>query len=249
MGDLGLRRATPAAAVATPALRFAVGCFVGSGICHVFTGQEGLGIAQMALRVTESEAPIVRSVAGSLVSDTPVRARDIAINASDSGLGLFRLLVYIDGTLTEAQPFDPSRPACADLNPASPDPYELPGAYVCPTGSTSRGFSLAGLPADGEHAVRVLVEDAAGNATVALQRTVAFALPVDGLRCPTDGCVVPRPAPNGTNATPDAILKATTQGHTRRRVAQGQRTTIAGTITNSAGAPVSDASIDVQNLI
>ena len=105
----------------------------------------------MALRVTETEAPIVRSIAGSLLSDAPVRARDIAINASDTGLGLFRLLVYVDGKLTEAQPFDASRPACADLNPASPDPYELPGAYVCPTGSTSRSFSLAGLPADGQH--------------------------------------------------------------------------------------------------
>jgi hypothetical protein len=203
----------------------------------------------MALRVSEHEAPIVRSAAGSLVSDTPVRSRELAINGSDAGLGLFRVLVYIDGTLTETQPFDATRPGCADLNPASADPYELPGAYVCPTGSTSRSFSLAGLPADGQHDIRVSVEDAAGNATIALQRTVTFALPVDGLRCPSDGCVVPRPSFNGTNATADATLKATTMGRTRRRVSQGQRTMIAGTVTNPAGAPISDATVDVQSLI
>ena len=142
-----------------------------------------------------------------------------------------------------------SRPACADLDPSTPYPYELPGGYACPTGSTSRSFSLAGLPADGQHEIRVLVEDAAGNATVALQRTVTLALPVNGLRCPADGCVTPRPVPNGTNATPDATLKATTQGRTRRRVAHGQRATIAGTVTAPAGAPVADAIIDVQALL
>ncbi len=173
--------------------------------------------------------------------------RELAINASDAGLGLFRVLVYVDGTLAETQPFDASRPACADVDPSTPYPYELPGGYACPTGSTSRSFSLAGLPADGQHEIRVLVEDAAGNATVALQRTATLDLPVNGLRCPANGCVTPRPVPNGTNATPDATLKATTKGRTRRRVAHGQRTTIAGTVTTPAGAPVTNAVIDVHS--
>src|SRR3954454_20159578 len=253
--QLTATKGPPPGPIVTPALRVALGCFLGrsseggGGLCYIYTGREALGISQLALRVSESEAPVVRAVAGSPLSDAPVRARDIAINASDSGLGLFRLLLYVDGKLTEAQPFDASRPACSDLNPASPDPYELPGAYVGPTGSTSRSFSLAGLPADGQHDIRIAVEDAAGNATVALQLTVAFALPLDGLRCPTDGCVVPRPVPNGTNATPDAVLNATTMGHTRRRIAQGQPTTITGTLTTPAGAPIAGAAVDVESLI
>src|SRR3954454_16546487 len=248
--QLTATKGPPPGPIVTPALRVALGCFLGGGgLCYLYSGREALGISQLALRVSDGEAPVVRSVAGSLLSDAPVRARDLAINASDSGLGLFRLLLYVDGQLAESQPFDASRPACADLNPASPDPYELPGAYVCPTGSSSRSFSLAGLPADGQHDLRIVVEDAAGNATTALQRTVAFALPVDGLRCPPEGCVLPRPLPNGTNANPDAALKATTRGHTRRRVSQGQRTMIAGTLTTPAGAPISDATIDVQSLL
>jgi hypothetical protein len=253
--QLTATKGPPPGPIITPALRVALGCFLGrssqggGGLCYIYTGREALGISQLALRVSETEAPVVRSVAGSLLSDAPVRARDIAINASDTGLGLFRLLLYVDGKRTEAQPFDASRPACADLNPATAAPYELPGARVCPTGSTSRSFSLAGLPADGQHDIRIVVEDAAGNATVALQRTVAFALPVDGLRCLPDGCVVPRPVPNGTNAAADATLKATTMGRTRRRVDHGQRTTIAGTLTTAAGAPITDAAIDIQSLL
>ncbi|HWK25189.1 MAG TPA: hypothetical protein VNS09_01420 [Solirubrobacter sp.] len=253
--DISRTRGPVPQPVVTPTLRIAVGCFLGrsseggGGLCYLYTGREALGISQMALRVAETEAPAIRSVSGSLVSDAPVRARGIAINASDAGLGLFRLLVYVDGALTEAQPFDASSPACADLNPATADPYELPGGYVCPTGSTSRGFSLASLPADGQHEIRVLVEDAAGNATVALQRTVTFALPANGLRCPADGCVVPRPAPNGINATSDAKLSVTTKGRTQRRIGYGQRAAIVGTVTTSTGVPIIDATIDVYSLV
>src|SRR6478609_10973880 len=88
--QLTTTKGPPPAPILTPALRVALGCFLGSGgLCFLYTGREALGISQMALRVSETEAPVVRSVAGSLLSDAPVRGRDIAINASDNGLGLF----------------------------------------------------------------------------------------------------------------------------------------------------------------
>jgi hypothetical protein len=202
--DIGLIRATPPAAVATPALRFAVGCFVGSGICHVFTGQEGLGIAQMALRVSENEAPVVRSAAGSLVSDTPVRARDIAINASDTGLGLFRVLVYIDGALTEAQPFDPTRPACADVNPASPDAYELPVAPTCAPPARPRAASRSPACPPTEN-----TRSASWSRTPPATRRSPCNAPSPS-RCPSTGCAAPPTAASCRARCPTAPTRPPT---------------------------------------
>ena len=164
----------------------------------------------MALRVDRDRGARSCARSPARCSPTqPVRARD----ARDQRLrrrpravpraGLRRRHAHRGAAVRRLAP----RPAATSTPPA-PTPTSSPGAYACPTGSTSRSFSLAGLPADGQHDVRVDVEDAAGNRTVALERTATFDLPVDGLRCPADGCVAPRRAPNGA------------QRHARRR-AQG----------------------------
>jgi hypothetical protein len=60
---------------------------------------------------------------------------------------------------------------------------------------------------------------------------------------------VPRPLPNGANATPDAALKATTLGRLHRRIDLGQRAMIAGRLTTTTAAPISNASLEVQSLV
>ncbi len=143
---------------------------------------------------------------GPLAGDQPVRTRTVSINASDVGLGLYRLIVTVDGRVTETQPFAPAAADCRDVDPANADPYEFSSVSACPTASTSRSFVLSSLPTSGQHQVRVEVEDASGNRTAAIDRVTTFELPADGLRCPTDGCVRAPPTPNGANATPTARL-------------------------------------------
>ena len=209
-----------------------------------------LGISQMALRVSETEAPIVRSVAGSLLSDAPVRARDIAINASDTGLGLFRLLVYVDGTLTEAQPFDAVAARLRRPQPRQPRPLRAARRLRLPH-RLDLAQLLARRPARRRPARRPRRRRGRRRQRHHRPRSAPSPSP-----CPSTGCAAPPTAascparhPTGPTPPPTPRLKATTMGRTRRRVSQGQRTMIAGTLTNPAGAPITDAAVDVQSLV
>jgi hypothetical protein len=240
----------PAASVELPplrtaALRLGYGCATITPIyCFHFNGTEGVGLGQLALRVFDEHAPTVVSVAGALAGDTVVRRRELALNASDRGLGLYRVQLHVDGRLLETQPFDRDANSCRDLD-ASSDGIELSSGHACPTASTSRTLSFARLPLDGEHAVRVVVQDASGNQTVALDRTARFELPADELRCPSTGCVFVRPPPNGTNASPQARLSVS--GRRTMRAQYGRRVTIAGRLSDPRGAPIAAAQLDVTS--
>ena len=178
--------------LSTTLLRVSVGCLAvdGSwGRCSDPRGTAGLGMRRLALRVADTAVPVVSSLTGSPVSDQPVRRRELTLTASDSGLGLYRVLTYVDGALVDTQPFAAASTACRDVDPRSPSPYEFATARACPTAPSAATVRLGHLPSNGEHALRVVLEDAAGNRTIALDRTAGFALPVDELQCPRSGCV------------------------------------------------------------
>lgn len=230
--------------MSTPYLRIGYGCYEQGGKCQRPLTDESLGIRGITLRVADAEAPTVRGAVGPLAGDDPVRTRSLSINASDTGLGLYRLLVSVDGQLSESQHFDPSAAACRDADKSTPNAYEFNSASACPTGSSSRSFSLSSLPTSGQHHVRVDVEDASGNRTAAIDRVTTFDLPADGLRCPSEGCVHAPPQPNGVNAS--AAARLAISGKRTVRVAYGRAATISGRLVNASGAPITGAQLDVS---
>lgn len=230
--------------MATPFLRIGYGCYKAGSKCQRPLTDESFGIRGLALRVADFEAPTVTGAVGPLAGDDPVRTRTLSINASDTGLGLYRLLLSVDGQLSETQMFDPAAPACRDADSSTPNAYEFNSAAVCPTASSSRSFSLSSLPTSGQHHVRVDIEDASGNRTAAIDRVTTFELPADGLRCPPEGCVHAPPQPNGLNASATARLAIS--GKRTVRVAYGRTTTVTGRLVNSSGAPITSARLDVS---
>jgi hypothetical protein len=230
----------------TPFLRVGFGCYKDGNNCQRPPSGEMLGVRRMALRVADPAGPVVGGVVGPLAGDQVVRARALSVNASDAGLGLYRLIVTVDGRVTETEPFAPAAADCRDVDLTNPDPYEFSSVSACPTVSTSRSFVLSTLPTTGQHQVRVDVEDASGNRTAAIDRVTTFELPADGLRCPTDGCVRAPPTPNGTNATPTARLAIS--GRRRISIAYGRRHTLSGRLLNSSGTPIADAQLEVAEL-
>jgi hypothetical protein len=237
--------------LSTSALRLAYGCatLVPQPAIHCYhsTGREGVGLGQLAVRLLDQHDPTVGWVAGPLVSDPVVRRRELALNAADRGLGLHRARLFVDGRLVEEQPYDRGAAGCRDLDPATSG-YEFASGGACPTASTSRTLSFGGLPLDGEHVVRVVVEDATGNQTVALDRTATFDLPVDELQCAREGCVTARPRPgalNGVGASARARLSLA--GSRTVRVRYGRRVTIEGRLRGPSGAAIADAMLDVAS--
>ncbi|RKQ90816.1 hypothetical protein C8N24_0631 [Solirubrobacter pauli] len=231
----------------TPVVRIGFGCYRNGSNCQGPLRDEFLGIRRMTLRVADVAAPVVTGAVGPLAADEPVRTRMLSINASDVGLGLYRLIVSVDGRVTETQWFEPAATACRDADPNTADPYEFNAATACPTVSSSRTFHLSSLPASGMHQVRVDVEDASGNRTAAVDRVATFALPSDGLRCPTAGCVRPPPRPNGVNASPSATLAIS--GKRTLRLNYGRKATVSGRLVNSAGLPIAAAQLEVSQRV
>ncbi|WP_157592139.1 hypothetical protein [Solirubrobacter soli] len=232
--------------VPTPLLRIGFGCYKAGNNCQRPLSGEMLGIRRMVLRVDDMVSPVIGGVVGPLASDQPVRTRTVSINASDTGLGLYRLIVTVDGRIVETEPFSPAVTDCRDAEPTSADPYQFSSVSACPTASTSRSFVLSSLPTSGQHQVRVEVEDASGNRTAAIDRVATFELPADGLRCPTDGCVRAPPSPNGINATATARLAIS--GRRTISTAYGRRHTLGGRLVNASGLPIADAQLDVSEL-
>ena len=90
-----------------------------------------------------------------------------------------------------------------------------------------------------------MLEDAAGNRTIALDRTASFALPIDELQCPRSGCVTPAGALNGAGASaacPDRAAPAAPCAG----VPYGRRVAISGRAARGVAAPpIGGALVDV----
>ena len=123
--------------------------------------------------VTDSTDPSVGRVTGAVADDETLRgSAGLVVNASDSGSGVYQIVLKADGQVVDTQIADPNGGACADNRPGNADPYEFGQAVPCRL-SVSRALSLdtTKLP-EGPVAIQVLVRDATGNEAVAVNRTV-----------------------------------------------------------------------------
>lgn len=130
------------------------------------------------LTLADDAAPqLVGPATGALASaDRLAGEVRVSLGASDAGGGVYRLILLVDGapavTLPADQHDDQGR--CADADPGAGDAYEFTDRAPCPTsvGGTWT-VDTAALP-EGAHGLRLVVEDAAGNRTVALDRSVTI---------------------------------------------------------------------------
>lgn len=201
----------------------------------------------------DRDAPAVTSVSGDAMTDSLwAGATGITVGATDSGGGVYRLGVEVDGEVKSWQ------------NLAAAPCVAWPGTVrtflspkPCPsTVGGGQQISTADLP-DGVHTVRVLVEDAAGNQTTAygpvtktLRRT-AEGTAVSGANGGGPGAAggsVSDPGPlNGTPASAEARIRARWTGRegATRSIRFNQRPKLDGQLTTPTGQPISDAFVRV----
>jgi hypothetical protein len=199
---------------ATATYLFGTRC-AGGAVCGPLTGSE----AKSHLRVFRAQAtledislPTVDLLRGRLTESTVHRGIEgFTIDASDTGAGVYRLIVELNGVERLSEVLDPSAGQCADQVPGNGTDYDFTTATPClPTVSGSRTLDTRLLP-DGNHTVRLIVEDAAGNRRVAygprtgwrVDNSVARIPPAAGLtpRPPAARAPLATPVPNGTPAT------------------------------------------------
>jgi hypothetical protein len=139
--------------------------------------------------VGDRRGPSAGSAAGDLATDATLRGTEaLTFTAADGESGVYRARAIVDGRPQPWTAVTPGSASCRDVNPANADAYEFAVRVPCPR-STSGELQLDTRAfADGEHALRVVVEDAAGNAVTVVHRdhvTVDNVAPPEALTAPS----------------------------------------------------------------
>jgi hypothetical protein len=121
-------------------------------------------------------APPEGSVRGGTLASAAVLGADAEVDVAvtDAGTGAHRAKLLVDGVRVGGwQPLAPASATCRDAVAGDGPPGFL-APVPCPLATTATlRFGLAAVP-PGEHAVALVVADAAGNETTVLRRTARF---------------------------------------------------------------------------
>lgn len=132
------------------------------------TTAAAVGIRAMVVTLRDPHAPEVSAVSGPLAEAETLRGTEtLSFTASDRGMGLYRAFVNVDGQDVSATIVDPNDGRCADAGADETTPYEFVRRVPCKLSASGEVSLDTTTLADGEHTLRVQLEDAAGNRVTA----------------------------------------------------------------------------------
>ncbi|HYM55450.1 MAG TPA: hypothetical protein VES97_08815 [Solirubrobacteraceae bacterium] len=222
--------------------------------CTLAAGQWEYRIFGGEISLNAPKDPQASDTSGPLVTESPLRGTEsITFSAADEGPGLAYAKSLVDGNVVQSQIIDTNGGHCVPVpgHDAYTWAYQLP----CRTSVGGRTYSLntAALP-NGLHHVQVVIEDAAGNKSIVLDRMVdtenAGMGPLGALPGPgaDSGRSTGVDAPNGTGASETAQLRLGVRGRITRTFAH-RALRLAGRLLNAQGHPIVGATLDVSQQV
>lgn len=155
----------------TPGATINIATFCATQGGYPCNGSAGANLYAADISMLDTSQPYAVTASGDLVKDGAISGqlsgtKTAVVQANDLGVGLFRAYVEVDGAVAaEGRVPDPAG-RCAPIAAAGGTRgflYRQP----CPlSGAASVSWDTTKVP-DGEHTVRVLMEDASGNITAA----------------------------------------------------------------------------------
>jgi hypothetical protein len=137
----------------------------GSNACGPYRAH--VTIPRATIELTDETAPVAVPSSGGLAGDDPIRGTaSLAFQASDLGGGVYRSILEVDGDEVARRQVDGTDLSCADVEPANGDAYEFSAPQPCPLDTSGEVTLDTTALHDGEHTIRISVEDAAGNVDV-----------------------------------------------------------------------------------
>ena len=123
-------------------------------------------IAESTMTLRDNSAPAATKVAGDLIANPQWRGTmPLSFTATDTGSGVYRVIVDVDGHDALGAVVDANDGHCADADATNTDAHEFLWAAPCRTSvAPQMAIDTGGLPL-GIHAVSIALEDAAGNRT------------------------------------------------------------------------------------
>ncbi len=144
-----------------------------SGPCPADARVSELSLTSAQIVLRDGTSPTVTELSGNLLPGNTVRGSGEAdFTAADSGPGIYSAQLSVDGTPQAAVLLDGNGGWCVDLGETSDGTRSFAHPDPCLT-SLSGAVSLDTTALrDGEHDVRLSVDDASGNATTAFNGTI-----------------------------------------------------------------------------
>ena len=215
--------------------------------CTLAAGQWEYRIFGGEISLNSPHDPQASNISGPLVTESPLRGTEsITFSATGEGPGLAYVKLLVDGVVVQSQIIDTNRGHCIPV--PGHDAYTWAYQVPCMTSVGGRTYSLnTALLPNGLHHIQVIIEDAAGNQSEVLNRTVTTenagagslsALPGPGSSVLLGG------APNGSNASESAALALGLRRSISRAFAR-RALRLPGRLVNSHGQPISGATLDV----
>ena len=215
--------------------------------CTLAAGQWEYRIFGGEISLNAPHDPQASNIAGPLVTESPLRSTEaITFSATDEGPGLAYVKLLVDGVVVQSQIIDTNGGHCIPV--PGHDAYTWAYQVPCMTSVGGRTYSLnTALLPNGLHHIQVIIEDAAGNQSEVLNRTVttenAGAGSLSALPGPGSSVLLAG-APNGSNASEGAALTLGLPRSISRPFAR-RALRLPGRLVNSHGQPISGATLDV----
>jgi hypothetical protein len=218
--------------------------------------------------LAENSTPSITNVTGSLASGAVKSGIErLTFSADDTGAGIYRTIVEIDGAPVATTTPNANGGRCVDAIPNDSDDHQFQHQVPCPLHLDGVTVPLDTRSlADGLHLLDVQVEDAAGNrssafggpTTIAVDNTPAPVQPTPVTPAPTTQQPPIHAIPGAAAATPGAIngvgggagaqiSVAVLQSSQRLvHVGYGRSVTLSGRLLTREGTPIANAVVEIQ---
>jgi hypothetical protein len=204
-----------------------------------------VAVASANLLLSSSSMPTASDFAGSLLTPGAHGTSALTFTAADTGPGVYRATVTVDGAVVYSETPNTNAGKCV---PVGSDPVS--GALMwdwqqpCPPSQTVVVPVDTSTMTDGEHALKVTLQSAAGNvSTVRAQTITTSNLTTISGKLTSDAPAAPEPQYA-------IVLDAPTQALMRgvRSAFRRSSLTLSGTLRNSAGVPAPGVTVSLTAL-
>jgi hypothetical protein len=235
------------------AIAVCVGPYEGATTCPANGGLDaGVYVSAADIELSNPATPAASGLGGTLLSPNARGTQDLTFAATDSGgPGVYTITVQIDGATVYSGTPDNNGGSCVALGKSN-------GVLMFDHSQPCKQSESVDLPintatvADGQHTLKVTVEDAAQNRSVVYDGTITIqnaptkvsslgALPGPGTSA---GISLGTGGPNGTGANEAAMLRLGMRRTITRTYAH-RALRITGRLLDSQGHPISGANLDV----
>ncbi len=240
-------------------IQWSAACGGGPGGTCPASGPEGSGVLSSQYDVyaadidlVDDTPPSVSAISGPLVAGGALSGeQSVSFDASDGQSGVYGGSLLVDGRTAVSQVLDSNGGACQSLSVTTDGQRSFEHAQPCKSSlSSSLTLNTSQLMA-GAHSLELVVEDAAGNQTIAYEGTItvvgaASSLTGTAAIGPCSPTVLHGRA-NGVSASGQVKLSArwVSTAKALRISRYGKSERITGRLMNSGGVGIASAAIDV----